>query len=392
MSDGGVTRVHPAPMLLILSFRWLTVGWTAVITLLSGQILDDRAWLAVLTLAAVLAWTAWLTAAAARRTGRLLVLDLMLAITVLLVSGWVAPQGQLLTDHPTFAGAYPMAAVAAWATTLGVKGGVLAGTAVALCMPFEYYLNSAPLFAAGLLDSLNLVGGALGYLVVGSAVGIATTQFERVSLRLAEGRAVVAGLRERERLAARIHDDVLQRLGHIRKVGGDLAARGHVAPGELRRLLSDVAQQEVSLRRLVRPDDEPELATGTRSLVEAIGEVVEQYREWPVRLVSSGPVGLPGHAVEELAAAVRELLGNVAKHARAEQVWVSVLDDGTDVTVDVRDNGVGFRYDEAELTASGRLGLSVSVRARMQRLGGNAHIRSRPGRGTEVRLELRRTT
>jgi signal transduction histidine kinase len=390
MSDGGVTRVHPAPMLLILSFRWLTVGWTAVIALLSDQVLEERAWLAVLTLAAMLAWTAWLTAAAVRRTGRILVFDLLLAITVLLVSGWAAPQGQLLTDHPTFAGAYPMAAVAVWATTFGVRGGVLAGAAVALSLLFEYHLNSAPLFAAGYLDTVSLVSGALAYLVVGGAVGVATTQFERVSLRLAEGRALLAGLRERERLAARIHDDVLQRLGHIRKAGGDLADCGHVTPVELRRLLSDVARQEVSLRRLVLPNDGPDLSTGTRSLVDAIAEIVEQYRDWPVRLVSSGPVGLPAETVEELAAAVRELLGNIAKHAKAQQVWVSVLDDGTDVTVDVRDNGVGFSYDEAELTASGRLGLSVSVRARMRRLGGITHIRSRLGRGTEVRLELRR--
>ena len=105
MADGGVTRAHPAPMLLILSFRWLTVGWTAVIALLSNQVLEERAGLAVATLAAMLGWTAWLTVAAVRRTARVLSVDLLLAVLVLLVSGWVGPQGQLLTDHPTFAGA-----------------------------------------------------------------------------------------------------------------------------------------------------------------------------------------------------------------------------------------------------------------------------------------------
>jgi len=390
MADGGVTRAHPAPMLLILSFRWLTVGWTAVIALLSNQVLEERAGLAVATLAAMLGWTAWLTVAAVRRTARVLSVDLLLAVLVLLVSGWVGPQGQLLTDHPTFAGAYPMAAVAAWATVYGVRGGVLAGGAVALCLPVGYHLNGS-LFLSGDLDRVSLLGSALAYVVLGGAVGIATAQFERVSLRLAEGRAVVAGLRERERIAANIHDDVLQRLGHIRKHGGDLADRGGVTRTELRALMADVGRQEASLRRLVLAEDSGG-PSGSRSLVEAIAEVADGFRQWPVRLVDSGHIAVPADVAAELAAAVNELLGNVVKHAEAEHVWISVLDDGAVITVDVRDDGVGFAYDETELAASGRLGLAVSVRARLARLGGSVTIRSRPGRGTEVRLELRSGT
>ncbi|GAA3433216.1 sensor histidine kinase [Kutzneria kofuensis] len=388
MADGGVTRAHPAPMLLVLSFRWLTVGWTAVVALLSNQVLEQRAGLAVVTLAAMLGWTAWLTVAAVRRPERVLSVDLLLAILVLLVSGWVGPQGQLLTDHPTFAGAYPMAAVAAWATVFGVRGGAFAGVAVAVCLPMGYYLNGSATIDTGFLDWLSLVGSALAYVVLGGAVGIATAQFERVSLSLAEGRAVVASLRERERIAAHIHDDVLQRLGQIRKHGGDLADRGGVTATELRALMADVGRQEASLRRLVLAEN-PGASSGTRSLVEAIAEVADGYQQWPIRLVDSGHIPVPADVAAELAAAVNELLGNVVKHADAEHVWISVLDDGSLITVDVRDDGVGFAYDEPELAASGRLGLAVSVRARLERLGGSVTIRSRPGRGTEVRLELR---
>jgi signal transduction histidine kinase len=388
MADGGVTRAHPAPMLLILVFRWLTVGWTAVVALLSDQVLEERAWLAVLTLAAMLAWTAWLTVGHVERTAPVLIVDLALAITVLLVSGAVGPQGQLLTDHPTFAGAYPMASVAACAAVYGARVGMLAGLAIALCLPLGYALNSASVLDAGYLDQLGLIGGALAYVVLGAAVGIATGQFERVSLRLAEGRAVVAGLRERERIAAHIHDDVLQRLGAIRKHGGDIADRGGVTASELHALMADVGRQEASLRRLVLAERR-ETPVGTRSLVEAVAEVADGYHQWPVRLADSGHIPVPAEVAAEVAAAVNELLGNVVKHARAEHVWISVLDDGAAVTVDVRDDGVGFDYDESTLAASGRLGLAVSVRARLERLGGSVTIRSRPGRGTEVRLELR---
>jgi signal transduction histidine kinase len=235
---------------------------------------------------------------------------------------------------------------------------------------------------------LSLIGGALAYVVLGAAIGIATSQFERVSLRLAEGRAVVAGLRERERIAAHIHDDVLQRLGHIRKYGGDLADRGDVTATELRALMADVGRQEGSLRRLVLAEDD-HTPSGIRSLVEAIATVAGGYRQWPIRLVDSGQIPVSGEIAAEVAAAVNELLGNVVKHASAEHVWISVLDHGAVITVDVRDDGVGFAYDESELAASGRLGLAVSVRGRLERLGGSVTIRSRPGRGTEVRLELR---
>ena len=388
MADDGVTRAHPAPMLLVLSFRWLAVGWSALIALLSSQVLEDRVLPAVLMLAAMLGWTAWLTTAAVRRAEQVLAIDLLLAIMVLFVSGWVGPRGQLLTDHPTFAGAYPMAAVAAWATVRGVRGGVFAGIALALCLPVGYYLNGVTVFTVGFLDSFSLLGGALAYVVLGGAVGIATAQFERVSLRLAEGRAVVAGLRERERIAAHIHDDVLQRLGQIRKLGGDLADRGGVTRAELRGLMADVGRQEASLRRLVLAEQDSTPA-GARSLVEAVAEVVDGYRQWPIRLVDSGHISVPADVATEVAAAVNELLGNVVKHASAEHVWISVLDDGAVITVDVRDDGAGFDYDESELAASGRLGLAVSVRARLERLGGSVTIRSRPGRGTEVRLELR---
>ncbi len=388
MADGGVARAHPAPMLLVLSFRWLTVGWTAVIALLSDQVLEDRVLPAVLMLAAMLGWTAWLTVAALRRTDQVLAIDLLLAILALFVSGWVGPRGQLITDHPTFAGAYPMAAVAAWAAVRGVRGGAFAGIALALCLPIGYYLNGVSLVAIGFLDSLSLVGSALAYVVLGAAVGIATSQFERVSLRLAEGRAVVAGLRERERIAAHIHDDVLQRLGQLRKLGGDFADRGNVTRAELRGLMADVGRQEASLRRLVLAERDT-IPAGARSLVEAVADVVGGYHQWPVRLVDSGHISVPAEVAAEVAAAVNELLGNVVKHASAEHVWISVLDDGAVITVDVRDDGVGFDYDESELAASGRLGLAVSVRARLERLGGSVTIRSRPGRGTEVRLELR---
>jgi signal transduction histidine kinase len=54
----------------------------------------------------------------------------------------------------------------------------------------------------------------------------------------------------------------------------------------------------------------------------------------------------------------------------------------------LRDNGAGFTFDEQELRAAGRLGLLVSVRARIEQLGGEVVVRGRPGRGAEIELRL----
>jgi signal transduction histidine kinase len=70
---------------------------------------------------------------------------------------------------------------------------------------------------------------------------------------------------------------------------------------------------------------------------------------------------------------------------------VLIEDEGETVTVTVRDNGDGFapgRLDEA--ASSGRLGVVQSIMGRLRDVGGEAHVTSSPGRGTEVELRVRR--
>jgi signal transduction histidine kinase len=378
-------------MLLVLAVRWIAVVWMATMALVGGQVLAERAWLTVLALAGTLAWTAWLTLAAARRVIPVLLVDLLVAVALVLVSGYVQPAQQVLTDHPALVGVYPMVVVAVWAVVLGVRGGLAAGAVLAVTLLAEYGANQAPVGGLSYLQALNLITSGLAYLLLGGTIGVATRQFDRVSRLLAKGTERVARLEERERLAARIHDDVLQQLSRIRCLGGELAERGRVRAPELRQLMAQVERQERALRSVVQHDGHT-TAGGTASLLAALATLADTFPQWPVHLVGSGPVVLAEHIVAEIAAAVGELLGNVVKHAHADQVWVSVLETDGEVTVDVRDDGVGFDYDESALAAAGRLGLLVSVQARMARLGGTALVHGRPGRGAEIELRLRRST
>jgi signal transduction histidine kinase len=120
------------------------------------------------------------------------------------------------------------------------------------------------------------------------------------------------------------------------------------------------------------------------SLRAQLAELAERHDEVPVRLITAGPFLLPTGIATEIAAAVAELLTSVVKHAQAHQVWLTVLPDGGDITVTVRDDGVGFPSDQD----TGGLGLSLSVKARVRRMAGCVRIRSVPGHGTEVELRI----
>ena len=84
---------------------------------------------------------------------------------------------------------------------------------------------------------------------------------------------------------------------------------------------------------------------------------------------------------------VRELLINVVKHARANNVKVSIKKTGSAISVTVRDDGVGFDLAEVLSTAAkkGEFGL-FSIRERLGRLGGNLEIESAPGCGCRVTM------
>jgi len=97
------------------------------------------------------------------------------------------------------------------------------------------------------------------------------------------------------------------------------------------------------------------------------------------------PLGESGQVV--LFQAVRELLTNVGKHARATEVSVSIRHDEGSLHIEVADDGIGFdpaRVDPPSVTRGG-FGL-FSIRERLRLLGGVMMIDSKVGNGTRVVL------
>jgi signal transduction histidine kinase/phage shock protein PspC (stress-responsive transcriptional regulator) len=187
-----------------------------------------------------------------------------------------------------------------------------------------------------------------------------------------------ARIREQERaeVAAHLHDSVLQTLALIQKRAAD--------PREVAGL---ARRQERELRSwLLQGPTEPRTDTVGAALQRAAAEI-EELHGVPIEVVTvgDGPLDAP---LEALVLAAREAMTNAAKFAGAARIDLYGEVQPGRVEVFVRDRGVGFDTHEVP---EDRRGLRDSIVGRMERHRGLASVRSRPGEGTEVELQMGRT-
>lgn len=180
---------------------------------------------------------------------------------------------------------------------------------------------------------------------------------------------------ERAELAAHIHDSVLHTLTLIQRNAHDTR--------EVQRL---ARSQERTLRSwLYQPRADPD-QTFAAAIREAAGEVEDDHNV-PIEVVCVGDTALDDRLGAALQAA-REAMVNAAKYAEAPSVSVYAEVEGDEIAIFVRDRGKGFVLDQVP---EDRMGVRGSIIGRMERNGGKATVRTAPGEGTEVRLEIRKS-
>ena len=99
--------------------------------------------------------------------------------------------------------------------------------------------------------------------------------------------------------------------------------------------------------------------------------------------VSFPPITLEGRVRHELLMAVKEALNNIVRHAGATEVEFRMVMADNSLEIDIADNGKGIQNE----TSSDRHGLK-NLSARLQKLGGNCTVESRPDGGTIVKFRL----
>jgi signal transduction histidine kinase len=237
---------------------------------------------------------------------------------------------------------------------------------------------------AGLLflSSNHVLGGlrdaALTAVVVIVALGLILAPFLwRLGRNLAAERAERIRSEERAQVAAHLHDSVLQTLTLMQKRADD--------PREVASL---ARRQERELRDWLagggrRDNGDRSLASELRTAAEAI----EDDHRVAIESIVVGDCELDERA-EAVLGAAREALLNAAKHSGDSgpiRVYAEIDDAG--IALFVRDRGAGFDLDAV---AEDRRGVRESIVRRMERAGGHADIRSSPGGGTEVAIEIAR--
>jgi signal transduction histidine kinase len=96
---------------------------------------------------------------------------------------------------------------------------------------------------------------------------------------------------------------------------------------------------------------------------------------------------IPGAVAPELALALfriaQEALNNIGKHARATEIEVNLSRKGRELLLSVSDNGIGFVPGGGKPPSERGIGLG-SMRERAEAVGGFADLRSSPGAGTKL--------
>jgi signal transduction histidine kinase len=210
-----------------------------------------------------------------------------------------------------------------------------------------------------------------------------------LAIELAEARAEqqrVVMLDERERIAADLHDHVIQRLFAAGLSLQSTAAT--LGPGKATdRIVATVDDLDATIRQIRTSIFQLQhvakaASSGLRAqLLDVVSDLTAVLGFEPAVRLSGVLDALPDDIAEDVVAVVRESLSNVARHARARSVELEVGATRDRVVVDVRDNGIGIG------TTDRRSGLD-NLRRRAERRGGTMDIRPCEPNGTWLRWSV----
>jgi signal transduction histidine kinase len=209
-----------------------------------------------------------------------------------------------------------------------------------------------------------------------------------IRLKLAEHRRNaerLALLADRDRIARDLHDHVIQRLfaTGMSLQGALPLMMAPAAVDRVRRAVEDLDETIRDIRAAIftlQSREEPD-SPGVRARIVAVADSMAGSLGFAPALRLDGALDLrvPAGMAGDLLVTLREALSNVARHARATMVEVTV-EAGTDLVAVVADNGVG-------LSGMGRWSGLSDLTLRAAALGGT--LRLRPADGGGARLEWR---
>ena len=213
---------------------------------------------------------------------------------------------------------------------------------------------------------------------------------DNARLHAQAGRLAIA--EERDRIGRDLHDGIIQSLYAVGLSLEDVPELMTEAPGEAEsRIDGAIESINLAIRDIrnfiygLRPEavDGAQVLAGLAALAEEVrhGGLVDVVTE----LDPGADPGFGEVAGGELLKLVREALSNAIRHGRAARILLSLTTIDGSPRLEIADDGVGF--DPSGDPGPGHHGLA-NMRARADAIGGRFEVRSRPGAGTRVIVEL----
>ncbi|WP_407571340.1 histidine kinase [Deinococcus altitudinis] len=267
--------------------------------------------------------------------------------------------------------------------------GVLAGSRSALGLPMRGEDGLVGVIVLGAEREAAFSGMRVPLLALLASQATLAVRNARAYLHSEE----VATQEERSRIAREIHDGVAQSLAfcaiRLDVVERQIATQPEKAVLEVRAASALLREQIREVRRSIfalRPID-----LERYGLLETVRRYVLDFGEQNsvrTHLNVEGEVSLAPGDEAVIFRILQESLNNVAKHARAGSVEVT-LRGGAKVSLSVQDDGQGFDPSQVSgrVSSAGGLGLT-QMRERIETRGGLYRVVSEPGRGTRVEATL----
>ncbi len=212
--------------------------------------------------------------------------------------------------------------------------------------------------------------------------------------KLKELTVSLIGLLEQERnmMAMKLHDELGQELiavnAEILFLENQIEScennpRGTLAKikGQLKELTRNVRKMSYSIHPAVLED------LGLRPALSSYIDRFVESDDLHVELVTTGFDGkLIGDESLAMYRVAQEALTNVVRHAEARNVTIRIIRGYPDLILTIEDDGKGFTPGEEKIRGRG-LGI-MSMRERLEGMGGRFRIYSAPGRGTRIRASI----
>ncbi|MEN6338247.1 MAG: PAS domain S-box protein [Phycisphaerales bacterium] len=195
---------------------------------------------------------------------------------------------------------------------------------------------------------------------------------------------------ERKRLAEILHDELQQQLAaakfHLGLLGsrikGDATLQEAVAPVE------GLIKEAIAKSRYLSHELSPTILYhgDFGEAIEWLAGQMHAKHGLVIRVDIRGPIEAPSDAIKAfLFRTAREILFNIVKHAQTMEATVRLRRRRNQLRLTIRDKGRGF--DQGSLKQLAGFGL-LSIRERLELLGGRMKIRSAPGRGSTFRISV----